>query len=812
MLKNYLKIAYRSILKHRVYSLLNLFGLTIGIAAAILIGQYVAFEKSYDQFHTKADRIYRLPINFYRLGALEIGDAMNYAPTGPTMKEELPEVEEFVRITPEYSRVVLAYENHFFEEKNVYYADSSFFQVFDYPLLFGDKNSCLTKPRSLVLPISIAEKYFGKQENWIENPIGKNIRFNKDELLTVTGIMEDVPENSHIDFGALMSFTTFLIFNRDPNDNWGWNDFYTYVELKEGVRQKEFEEKVTAFVARHKEFDEAGNFEEFLVQPIGDIHLKSDLSYEAKANGDAKTVNFLAIIALAIILIAWVNYVNLATARAEERAQEVGLRKVIGATKKNLIFQFLSEAGILNVLAVLIAIGLIFFAGPILNAFLGKTIPFSINNLPLGIWGLPIFILLGTLLSGIYPAFVLSSFAPSQNLKGSENMRRRGVWIRKGLVTFQYAISVMLIAGTFIIFKQLKFLQKQDLGFALDQTLIINAPSVINNDSIFQNRYLSFKNELEQYPSIQSITSSSAIPGKNRVDLDSHGGLHLVGDSEENAANFMVMRVDDNFLDAYQMEIIAGEAFSEVKKSDNNAIVINEKALSLLGHSDPQKIIGKKLQYWNQQRTIIGVTKDYHHKSLRNAIEPMILRNHPGGHLYFSVKYSATNQTDVERLIQNARVSWKAVYPDNPFHYFFLDDHYNEQYQADNQLARITAAFSFLIILIACLGLFGLAAYSVSIRAKEIGIRKVLGASTQSIVYLFSRSYLNLLLIAFIIGIPLTYYLSLQWLNNFTSAIQLNIWLFLIPCIAVMLIAIIAVSSQSLRAAFADPVESLRKE
>lgn len=812
MLRNHLKIAYRSILKYKNYSFINIIGLTLGITAAIFIWQYVALEKSYDQFHSKADRIYRLPIKSYRLGEMEIADAMNYAPTGPALKAEFPEVEEFVRISPEYGRVVLMHKEKKFEEQKIFYADSTLFEVFDFPLLDGDKKTCLTKPGSIVLSRSLAERYFGAWEDWIESPVGKMIRWNNTRQLTITGITEDVPENSHIKFNALLPFTSFIEFNNDPSNNWGWNDFYTYVQLQEGVSQQTFAAKLPNFIARHKDFKVEGTYDEFLVQPLTDIHLNSKLAYEAEPNGDAKTVNFLSLIAFAILFIAWVNYINLATARAEERAQEVGVRKVIGATKESLVFQFLSEAFLLNLSAVIIAIGLIQLFGPLMNAFIGKELPFSFSNLPFGIAILPLFIILGTLISGLYPAFVLSGFSPIQTLKGSEAKRKRGVWLRKGLVTFQYAVSVVLITGTFVVFQQLKFMQKQDLGFSLDQTLVLNAPSVIDNDSILVERYSSFKSELAKYPMIKNVTSASAIPGKAHLDLDTNGPLFLVGTAKEKGATFSVLRADEHFLETFDIKVIAGRNFSPGRKIDQNALVINETALKVLGLTDPKAVIGKKLEYYNRQPTIVGVVEDYHHKSLRNRIEPMIIRNNVGGHLYFAVKFSAKKKSETEQLISNIQSVWKQVYPENPFNFFFLDDHYNEQYNADHQLGRIISLFSLLTIFIACLGLFGLASYTVTVRTKEIGIRKVLGAPISSIILLLTKGYLPLLFLAFILGVPISYYLFSQWLTNFAFAITLNPLIFLLPCVLVLLIALLAVSSQSLQAAVGNPVEALRKE
>jgi putative ABC transport system permease protein len=384
--------------------------------------------------------------------------------------------------------------------------------------------------------------------------------------------------------------------------------------------------------------------------------------------------------------------------------------------------------------------------------------------------------------------------------------------VRQGLVIFQYATAVILIAATLVIYRQLQFMQGQDLGFSLERTLVLNAPSVIRDDSLYQLRYRSFREALAIYPDIVNVASSSAIPGKNMYDLDTHGGLRLVGASEAEAATFSSMRVEPGFLETYGMRLAAGRAFSRDRKADQGGLILNETAAQVLGFTDPRDIIGKRIQYWQEQKEIIGVIQDYHHKSLRHVVEPLILRNDPHGHLYFSIKFSDTGQAAVERLVEQVRRSWERVYPDNPFHFFFLDDHFQEQYLADVQLGRVAALFSLLTIFIACLGLFGLASYTVSVRTREIGIRKVLGASATSIVLLLSRRYFHWLLLAFLIGVPAAYYLSRHWLQNFTSTISLSPWLFVLPCLLVLVIGLAAVSGQSLQAATRNPVDALRKE
>ncbi|MEO1260750.1 MAG: ABC transporter permease [Bacteroidota bacterium] len=810
MFKNNLKLAWRNLLKHKSYSFINIFGLTLGVAAALFILQFVKHEQSYDLFHEKADRIYRLPISFYHQGELDYVDAMNYAPTGPALKDEMPEVEDFVRLSPVYDRVVMRRGNQYFEEEKIYFADSTLFNVFDFKLLEGDEKTCLTKPFSIVLTQSAAERYFGPQDSWRESPIGQTVKINNGRDWNISGIAADVPENSHLKFNALISFSTFFITRGDPSQSWGWNDFYTYVLLKEGTDEQTFADKLPAFLKSHSPDEDAGVYDQFLVQPLTDIHLKSNYSYEAEPNGDYKTVYFLSLIALAILFIAWVNYINLATARAEERAKEVGVRKVIGAGKKSLVFQFLTEAFIINSFAILMAVGVVQICQPIIPALVGKPLPSLFAEINWLIWLLPALLISGTVLSGLYPSFFLSAFSPVTILKGGTQRQNRGVWLRKGLVTFQYVVSILLIAGTFIVFKQLEYLQQVDLGFNLDKQLVLNAPSTIRKDSIFQERFKSFKNELLQFPEIKMVAGSSAIPGNNSTDLHTHGGLYLVGKDEKDAADYWILESDEDYVSSYQIKVIAGRNFAEAMGTDRDAILINQTAMRLLGINSPDQAIGKKLQYWDEQKNIVGVFKDYHHRSLRHRFEPMIIKNDVSGAKYYSVKFSSENKVD--QLITKIEKTWNRIYPDNPFHHSFLDDRFNESYAADRQLGRIVGLFSILTILIACLGLFGLASYTVAVRTKEIGIRKVLGAPVGSIILMLTKGYFQLLVLAIVIGVPITFYVFSKWLENFAEAIALEYWIFILPSLLMLVIAFSAVGMQSLRAATGNPVEALRQE
>lgn len=813
MLRNNLKIAFRHLRHSKTATLINVLGLALGLMAAFFIWQYIRMEKSYDTFHEKADRIYRMTIEFYEQGKPVGHDAMAVAPAGPALKEEYPEVEEFVRLSPEYGRIVFKYGDQQFEEEKMYYADSTLFEVFDFPLIEGDPQTCLTRPFTIVLTESVAERYFGPRDSRTESPIGKVIRVNDQADLEVTGIMADVPGNSHVKFEVLASFTTFQIVNGDPNDQWGWNDFFTFILLDKNADPATLAAKLPDFNDRHLQGRQEGFYDKLHLQPLPDIHLHSDLSYEAEPNGDAKTVYFLFLIGIAVVVIAWVNYINLATARAEERAREVGVRKVIGASRGNLILQFLTEAFLVNLVAILLAVLLVQLGEPIMNAIVGKELPAIADG---GIiWlVLPALLVVGTLLTGLYPAVFLAAFSPGKTLKGEKQGARKSV-LRKGLVTFQYAVSAVLIISTAVIFLQLKYMKDQDLGFAMDQQLIINAPAGMLDDSVAHIRFSSFSQELLNLPEVDNIGGSTAIPGKKYLDLDQHGGIRLMSADQSKNKNYKGFGVDAGFIDVFGLDMLAGRNFSENPKADKDAIIINETALADFELETPEDAVGEMVNYQGNPRQIIGVVSDYHHRSLRYAYEPMIFRNFErftGDLLYYTLQTKNSSRSDIGALVDKVRQSWSDFFPASPFNYFFLDDHFNEQYQADRRLGTIVALFSSLAILIACLGLFGLASYMVTVRTKEIGIRKVLGASTANLVQLLSRDFMVLVVISLVVASPLAWWLMNNWLQGFAYRIDMHWWIFALTALIALSIAFFTVSLQSVKAALANPIDSLRSE
>ena len=816
MLRNYFKIGWRNILKYKTFSGINILGLTLSLTTAFLILQYVGFERSYDSFYEKTDQIYRVPINFYEYGEVN-PDAMNHSQTGPMMKKDFPEVIDFLRITPNYSQVTLSLDDNHFEEKNVYFADSSYFQFFDGRLVFGDEKNILKEKNTIVLSETVAEKYFGPRSSWNNNIIGKIVKINDRRELIVQGIMKDAPANTHFKANVIISFATFQpnidrIREESPEVLWSWNDFYTYIMLTPGSDALALEAKFPEFIKKYSKGNTADEYEEFVLQAVSDIHLDSKMSFEVEANGDRSTVTLVFYIALAILIIAWLNYINLSTVNAEYRAKEVGVRKVIGATSKTIGLQFLTEAFIVNALAMGMALALVQVLQPVFASLVGMEVA-DIRAQLYWVWIVaPILFLFGLLVSAVYPTLVISAYRPADVIKSGLRKFGANLFLRKTLVVFQYTASTCILAGTFVVFQQLMFMQNSKLGFDLDNTLIINAPASPSADSLFVTKYKTLKNEVLKLPEVNLMTSSSAVPGKNYLDLSSHSGIYLEGANEENARSYSVYDAGNDYVETYELELLAGKSFSEELASDDNGALINEEAMKALGLESPESSIGKVIDYWGEKVPIIGVVNNYHHKSLKHKIEPTIIRNDDEDPQYFSLKLQGNESTNLKALIAKVETQWEQIFPNKPFNYFFLDDHFNDQYIADQKLGRLVSAFALLAIFIACIGLFGLVSETCRRRTKEIGIRKVLGASVGSLASLLSLSFLKLVAVALLIAIPMSWYFFSFWLENFAFHIDLNLLVFVLTAAILLFATLLTVGFKTFQTSSTNPIESLKVE
>jgi putative ABC transport system permease protein len=800
MFRNYVLTTLRNISRRKGFSVLNVLGLSIGLAASLLIMQYVKDEFSYDDFHANKGNIYRVQYDRYRDNELVLQCATTFPKVAPALLADYPEVEKACRLYLRYGGGVIRYEDTQMKEDNLFTADQSFFDIFSYPLLKGDRATALKEPNTAVVEEQTARKYFGDAD-----PIGKRIRFGNSEEYEITGVIRS-PENSHLKFSFLFSYPTLVkLFGTDVEQAWGWYDFYTYIQLRRGSDPKALEAKFPAFI---KKYGPEGDDKKvkFSLQRLTDIHLNSDLLQEARVNGNGRSVYFLSIIAFFILVIAWVNYINLATARAVERAKEVGVRKAIGAGRVQLMGQFIAEALIINFGAVITAVALMSATIPLFNALSGKELTNSILAEPTLWYTAAALFLAGSALSGLYPAFVLSAYQPARVLKGSMKGTHEGLLLRKALVVMQFVASVSLIAGTLIVYRQLQFMQNRDLGVDIDQVLVINAPGVTDTGT-YVSQLRSFKSEVQRHPNVQSFTASSEVPGN--LIYWTNGGKRVGGDQELPGIVMYRMGIDPDFFDTYKNKILAGRVFSEDFTADTSNVILNRKAIEVLGFNTPENAIGGQVKIGNDTLTVVGVVENYHQEGLKSSFRQTAFHLLPENHSYYSVKVEAK---DLDQTLAYIKEKYSQQFPENPFDYFFLDTFFQRQYQADRQFGQVFGFFALLAIFVASLGLFGLASFTASQRTKEIGIRKVLGSTVPNIFLLLSKDFLKLVIIANGIAIPLVVYFMDKWLHTFAFRVDIGYWIFIVSAVLTLFIALITVSFQSIRAATANPVKSLRYE
>ncbi len=805
MFKNYFKIALRNLNRHKTFSMINIVGLSIGLAACLLILQYVAFELSYDDFHAKADRVYRIRQDRYNEGQLSTEWVAGAYAAANSFKDAFPEIEAYVKVVGTGPKVA-DYKDNSFKIEQVFFASEAFFTIFSYPLLEGDAKTMLTQPNTAVISESIAKRLYGTT-----NVVGQTLRLNQDQIYKITGIYKDFPANTHFKPNLLLSYATFLSRMRpdnDPETAWQWDGCLSYVLLKPGTNPKALEAKFPAVVDKlagedHKRYNSAAVY---TLQPLKDIHLYSHYMGETEANGDGNTTYLLLAIAFFIVIIAWINYINLATARAINRAKEVGVRKAVGSQREQLIRQFMFESAILNGLAVVLAMIIVVLVLPLFNNLSGQHLSFSLLISPLFWTSLLGLFFIGTFFSGLYPAFVLSSFNPVLVLKGRMVHTRQGIALRKSLVVFQFAASLFLLAGTTIVFHQIQFMRQQKLGMSIEQTLVLNPP-IMGGDSTYMQRLAAFKEELLRQSTIRSIAASTTVPGQP-VDWNA-GGIRLKGMDEKQGKQYRVIGVDYDYLPTYGLNLIAGRNFAKDFGSDPKAVVFNRKGIQQLGFTKPEEAIGKEIEFWGETFTVVGVVENFHQQSLREAYEPLILRLIPDLRGYFSIKLSTEN---IGGSVATVQKTWQQFFSGNPFEYFFLDEHFDEQYRADQRFGQVFGFFTTLAILVACLGLFGLALFTTAQRTKEIGIRKVLGASVGEILRILYKEFALLILIAFVVATPLIWLAAHNWLQTYAFRADLKWWMFALSGVGTLLIALLTVSYQAIKAALANPVKSLRSE
>jgi putative ABC transport system permease protein len=718
------------------------------------------------------------------------------------MKNNFPEVLEYSWAFPDEG-IISTKDNVSFRERKIQVATPSFLKMFDWELVLGD-TSALTKPYTAVITESTAKKYFGE-----DDPIGQEIIFWNDHTCEVRGVIRDIPDNSHIKFTVLVSAETLHQLSDNQSHNaWGWYDFNTYILLEEGTDPLVFQEKFAEWLAeeRKEEWEEYNGYQEFILQPIEDIHLHSDLLQESEPdeNGDADAVLMLSIIALFVLIIAWVNYINLSSSRALERAREVGIRKVVGAHRQQLIRQFLSEALLMNFIAAGISILIVALILPSFNQITGRNLTMTLFREPFFWAGLGALFLMGALLSGLYPAFIISSFKPVEVVKGKFSEAGHGYLLRKILVVFQFFASVAFIAGTILIYSQLRFMRNQDLGVNIDQTLVLRGPG-IGIDTTFDEKFRTFKNEINAIAGIEHLTSSSNVPGE---EIFWASGIRRM-EEDRNRGVIYKIGMDEDYLPAFDIELLAGRNFSPEFGTENLAVILNASSISFLGFDSPDAAIGQKVRQDGEDRHIIGVIADYHQMSLKQEPIPLIYRYYPATENFFSMKVSPTSMNEA---IDDLKSKYDEFFPGNPFDYFFLDEFYDRQYRIEKQIFVAVGVFSLMAIIIAALGLFGLSSYTTIQRTKEIGIRKVNGASVKRILLLLSREFVELILLAIIIASPITWWIVGKWLDNYPYQAGISWLVFLVTGLLVFIFALMAVGIQTVRAANTNPAQSLKYE
>jgi putative ABC transport system permease protein len=812
MIKNYIKVALRSIFRNKLTAFINIGGLALAMGCCLLIVLFIKDEWSYDRYHGKADRIYRITRNFLspdRSVNLHLGHVS--PPFGPLLKNDFPDFEQVVRTLQ--SRILVSYqenaeEKKLFYESNSFFAEPEIFKVFDIPVMEGNAAKSLNDPFHIMMSEKTAKKYFGSGQ-----AVGKSLRVGNQYDVVVSGVFKDFPAQSHFHPDIFLSFSTLndstIYGKRNLEGNWGNNSFATYILVREPFNQKQTENQFAAFLDKHmgpltgaSDAAMPSTWTTLFLQKLTDIHLHSHLDSEIESNGNINNVYMMGVIGLFIILIACFNFINLSTARATKRAKEVGLRKVVGAFKTQLIAQYISESILTSFFALILSIGMATLAIGWLNEFTGK-------NLPLNFWEdgslfscmILFAVLIGTF-SGIYPAFVISSFKPATILKGAQVSAKGKTSLRKILVVTQFSISIILIIATLITFQQLQYMNNSDLGYNKDQVITMRffgelAPS-----------YDAFYNELLAQTSIRNASRSSRTP-TGRL-LDSQGPARIQkGDSLANTDVVLKnIRIDTEFFDTYEIPFVAGRNFSnEIKTDDSLAFILNESAVAMMGMT-PQEILTRDFQYANVKGRVVGVVRDFHFESLHEPIVPIVF--HPA-RFYNNISIQVAGN-HMQEAIEHIEKVWKEFIPQRPFEYNFLSMQYEQLYIAEKKQGQLFITFSTLAIFIAALGLFGLATFNTLQRIKEIGIRKVLGASVGSIVQLLSREMILLILLASAIAWPVAWYFTDRWLNSFAYHIGNNFVLYIIAAMAAIIIALLTVGMQTMKAARSNPTDTLRNE
>lgn len=803
MLRNYFTTAFRGLIKNKIFSVINIIGLAIGIAACLLISLYVNYELAYDKHVDNIDNLYRV---LYERES-ETGEKVQFAsasPTvGPVITEKFPEIEKFARAY----RIegILSFDNISFREKNMLWAEPNFLELFSYEMIYKSTDSLLSEPNTMLISEKIAAKYFDD-----ENPTGKLIKLNGDQLFKIVGVYKSQPDNMHFDADVLLSYINWKnqLGENVKSFAWVYSGFYTYVKLKNRTQINELNKKIEDFInAELSEFMELYKLKiAYKLQAVKDIHLTSHFMHELKANGNKSSIIFLYIISWFIIIIAWINFVNLLTISSIKRSSEIGLRKVLGGTSPQLIKQFLLESLLINSIALLFAFVIIEANFPFFSHLTDIPKNYILWN-KIWFWrNVTLIFLVGTLLAGSYPIWGILTKKIATTLRAGYTGSKRAIFLRKALVIFQFFMAAILIAGTISVYQQLQFLQSKESGINKSDILVVNTPRVGNEDIINQRK--AFKEEITKYPFVKGIAFSSVVPGMH--NMFNRGGIRRIKDESTTGKNYRITELDHNFTDVYSTVFISGRNFNEDYKAEANSVIINLAALELLGFEQAAEAIGERILIREVENTIIGVIKNFHQESPRLDFEPQIFRLAQRFNGYFSIKLA--DNKELKKNLKTIKKKYKELFAGNPFDYFYLEDYYKKQYKSEVRFGKVFGLFSLLALFITTLGILSLSAFSATQRRREIGIRKVMGASMKQILILLTKSYISLLIISFTLAVPVIYYAINKWLNNFANRMELNIWIFIIPIILVSVFSLITVVYQSVKTAKDNPANSLRYE
>jgi len=804
MLRNYIKIALRNLRRNKLFSAINIFGLALGLATCLVILLFVQHELSYDRYNEKADQIVRVVIRGVMQGG-ELREANVMPPVAATLKKDFPEVLDATRLK-RTGRPRVTYGDKTFREDEMAFVDSNFFQVFTLPLLKGNAKTALTQPNSVVITRAVAKKYFGETD-----PIGKVLEFkDAHATLTVTGMIDAVPETAHFHFGL---FASLSILPESRSDSWMTSDYYTYLVLPKGYDYRKLEAKMPQTMEKYAgpqmqkamgltmaEFRAKGNSIGLYLQPLADIHLHSDLTLELEPAGDIRYVYIFSVVALFMLLIACINFMNLSTAGAARRSREVGIRKVLGSQRIELVGQFLAESLLLTTVAMALALAIVWLTLPFFNRLTGQQLHLDLNHNPWALPGLLLFGLLTGLLAGSYPAFFLSAFNPIAVLKNRNSGSRKSSGLRSGLVVFQFFISICLIVGTTVVYKQLSFIQHKKLGYDRDQVIVVQ-------ESFWLGKNVDvFRQQLRQDPRVASVSASGYLPAG---DTYNNNFFFYPDDQSQKLVKSIRYDVDQYYLGTLGMELAQGRNFSTAFGADSAGVILNETAVRALGWDAPLgRTISKLDNGVKQTWHVIGVVKDFHFRSLHERITPVVMTlGGDNGTTIVKVKTA-----DVAGVLASTKKLWTGLKAEAPFSWSFLDDRFNDTYKAEQNVGLILTVFAGLTIFVACLGLFGLATFTAEQRTREIGIRKVLGADVPGIVRLLSTDFLKLILLAFLLAAPVAWFAMNKWLEDFAYRISISWGVFLLAAFLALTITVITISFRAIRAATVNPVKSLRSE